>query len=64
MNWTESESNWDRYGMVARQAWDRLTDDELDQLQGEGDYVAARDYQQARHEFAGTQGSRRRDEDA
>jgi hypothetical protein len=47
-----------------REEASRMLDDRFDRLQGEGNYLAARDYQRAQHEFAGTQGGRRRDEDA
>jgi len=49
---------------LGREEASRMLDDRFDRLQGEGNYVAARDYQQAQHEFAGTQDGRRRNEDA
>lgn len=85
MNWSELEAHWDRYAMVVGQAWDRLTEDDLtdidgdrdrmldtlahrydmdrveaermledglERLQGEGDYDAAREFQAAQHAFA------------
>jgi hypothetical protein len=49
---------------LGREKASRMLDDRFDRLQGEGSYAAARDYRQAPHEFARTQGGRRRDEDA
>jgi hypothetical protein len=93
MNWSELESHWDRYSVVAAQAWDRLThddladidgnrdrmldtlarryevdrgqaerllDDGLERLQGEGNYEASREYQAAQHEFADRGGDKAR----
>jgi uncharacterized protein YjbJ (UPF0337 family) len=42
MNWDQIEGNWKQFKGKARQQWGKLTDDELDQMQGQREQLIGR----------------------
>jgi uncharacterized protein YjbJ (UPF0337 family) len=42
MNWDMIEGNWKQFKGQARQQWGKLTDDELDQVQGQREELVGR----------------------
>jgi uncharacterized protein YjbJ (UPF0337 family) len=42
MNWDRIEGNWKQFKGQARQQWGKLTDDELDQVQGRREELVGR----------------------
>jgi uncharacterized protein YjbJ (UPF0337 family) len=42
MNWDRIEGNWKQFKGQARQQWGKLTDDELDQVEGRREELVGR----------------------
>ena len=42
MNWDRIEGNWKQLKGAAREQWGKLTDDEIEQLQGRGEQLAVK----------------------
>lgn len=42
MNWQQIEGNWKRIQGKVRQQWDRLTDEDLDQIEGNRHVLSGR----------------------
>jgi len=42
MNWDRIEGNWKQFKGQARQQWGKLTDDELDQVEGQREELVGR----------------------
>jgi uncharacterized protein YjbJ (UPF0337 family) len=42
MNWDRIEGNWKQFKGKAREQWGKLTDDEIDQMQGQREQLVGR----------------------
>jgi len=40
MDWNRIEGNWKQFKGAAKEKWGKLTDDEIDQLEGKSDQLA------------------------
>lgn len=42
MNWDQVEGNWKKFTGMAKQKWSKLSDDDLDRIQGNRDELEGR----------------------